>query len=123
MKRRLLLFTIMMIVGALGCGHLYAQKDVTALYIKNANLSNGLTGWTVSNFNTPQRGNNTIGYATESYAGWNDLAVKAYSLTQKIKLPKGRYTLVNYSFYREKERFNDDPNTSRAFLSTSSIPR
>ncbi len=116
MKRRLLLFTIMMIVGALGCGHLYAQKDVTALYIKNANLSNGLTGWTVSNFNTPQRGNNTIGYATESYAGWNDLAVKAYSLTQKIKLPKGRYTLVNYSFYREKERFNDDPNTSRAFL-------
>jgi hypothetical protein len=70
-----------MIAGAFG-SKLYAQKDVTSQYISNATLSS-LEGWTVSNFNDPKSGNgtvrinntnfvsyNTIGYATEAYAGW-----------------------------------------------------
>ena len=87
----------------------FAQKDVTEQYITNAKLDNGLTGWTVTNFNTPQRGNNTTGYATECWAG-NPLSNTSYSLTQTITLPAGHYSLVNYSFYRYSWGGNDDPS-------------
>lgn len=98
------------------CAGVQAQKDVTSQYITNATLSNGTTGWTVSNFNAPQRGNNTVGYASEAYAGWDNLGVKSYSLTQKITLPKGNYTLVNYSFFRQGLTYNTEPEKSLAFL-------
>ena len=94
----------------------WAQKDVTSQYIKNATLSNGLNGWTAVNFDNPQRGNNTVGYACEAYSGWGSFDVSSYSLTQNITLPKGNYTLVNYSFYREGETVDYNPEMSRAFL-------
>jgi len=106
----------------------WAQKDVTSLYITNATLSNGTNGWTVSNFNTPvnalhQNVNNdkvysnaTIGYASEAYAGWGSLEKTSYSLTQIITLPAGNYTLVNYSFFRQGEAHNTNPEKSLAFL-------
>ncbi|MBQ2495946.1 MAG: hypothetical protein II521_07515, partial [Prevotella sp.] len=97
-------------------GNATAQRDITSTYIKNATLSNGTTGWTVSNFNSPERGNNTVGYATESYAGWGTLGVTSYSLTQKITLPKGNYRLVNYSFFRQGEQYNTNANISLAYL-------
>ena len=117
MKKKFLLLTILMIVGASSSG-LFAQKDVTSQFITNATLSNGKTGWTVKNFNDPQKGNNTTGYACEAYSGWNsfDGNTTPYYLKQTITLPAGHYTLVNYSFYREGESVNTDPNTSRAFL-------
>ena len=43
-----------------------AQRDITATYITNASLTNGTTGWTVNNFNTPNADN---GYTAEAYAG------------------------------------------------------
>ena len=114
MKRKTLLLAILLIVGA--WGQLYAQKDVTSQYITNATLSNGLTGWTNNNFNTPQRGNNTVGYASECYAGWGSLEKTAYSLKQTITLPEGNYTLVNYSFFRYGLEYNTDPATSQCVL-------
>ena len=103
----------------------HAQKDVTSQYIKNATLSQfvmegnvlkEITGWTNENFNKPVQGNNTVGYASECYAGWGNLDVKTYKLTQKIKLPKGKYTLVNYSFYRYGLNADTDASLSYAFL-------
>lgn len=93
-----------------------AQKDVTSEYIKNATLANGTTDWTNVNFNAPQQGNNTVGWASECYAGWDNLNVKNYSLTQTITLPAGHYTLVNYSFYRYGLNADTDPTLSYAFL-------
>ena len=114
MKRKTLLLAIAMIVCAFG--NLYAQKGVTSQYIKNATLSNGTTGWTNVNFNTPVKGNNTVGYASECYAGWSDLEKDNYSLTQTITLPAGHYTLVSYSFFRYGLNADTDPSKSLAFL-------
>lgn len=93
----------------------WAQKDVTSTYIKNATLSS-LDGWTNVNFNNPVKGNNTVGYAVECYEGWSAVEKSEYSLTQKITLPAGNYTLVNYSFFREGAAYNTDAATSRAYL-------
>ena len=123
----------------LGWSSAWAQKDITSQYITNANLSNGTTGWTVSNFNVPVGGNgnnsgngvdnikygwqnnatnsvNVTGAASESYAGWDNLNVSSYSMKQSVTLPKGSYRLVCYAFYREGEAYNTDVNTSRARL-------
>lgn len=99
----------------LGWSNASAQKDVTSQYITNATLSNGLTGWTVNNFNNPVRGNNTTGYASECWAG-NPLSKTSYSMTQTINLPAGNYQLVNYSFYRFSWGAADNPNKSLAKL-------
>ncbi len=114
MMRRYIVFAVAMMIATVG----FAQKDVTAQYITNATLANGTAGWTVKNFNAPQQGNNTTGYATEAYAGWGgfDANTTPYYLKQTITLPAGHYTLVNYSFYREGEQYNTDANTSKAFL-------
>lgn len=97
-----------------------AQKDVTSQYITNATLSDGTNGWTVSNFNAPQRGNNTVGYASEAYAGWGGLDKTSYSLTQNITLPAGHYTLVNYSFFRQGQDYNTNSTKSLAKLKAGS---
>lgn len=113
MKRKLLFVFAM---ALLGFSNSWAQKDVTNLYITNATLSDGLNGWTNVNFNAPQKGNNTIGYASECYAGWGTLEKTEYGLTQKITLPAGNYTLVNYSFFRYGLNADTDPAKSLAFL-------
>lgn len=100
----------------LACAGVQAQKDVTSEYITNATLSNGTNGWTNVNFNAPQRGNNTAGWASECYAGWGNLDIKNYSLTQTITLPAGHYTLVNYSFYRYGLNADTDASLSYAKL-------
>ena len=111
MKRKLLSMTVALLctVGS------WAQKDVTSQYITNATLSS-LNGWTNVNFNTPVQGNNTTGYAAECYEGWSSVEKSNYSLTQKITLPAGHYTLVNYSFFREGQNADTDASTSRAYL-------
>ena len=113
MRKLKLLIAALALVG--GSSVVNAQKDVTAQYITNATLSS-LDGWKNVNFNTPVRGNNTVGYATECYEGWDKVEKSEYSLTQKITLPKGNYTLVNYSFFREGQNFDTDAATSRAYL-------
>ena len=111
---RKLKFLLLALAATISVGA-WAQKDVTSTYITNATLSS-LEGWTNINFKDPVQGNNTIGYASESYAGWGSLEKNNYSLTQKITLPKGNYRLVNYSFYREEGNANSNPEISRAFL-------
>lgn len=98
----------------------WAQRDITSEYITNATLKNGTTGWTVNNFNAPQQGNNTVGYASEAYAGWGNLDVTTYSLTQNITLPRGSYRLVNYSFFRYGLKYNTDATKSLAYLKAGS---
>lgn len=106
-----------------------AQRDVTSLYITNATLSGGTDGWTTSfvksdNPNAPAdafsnsvRGNNTEGWASEAYAGWDNLYQTAFSMKQSITLPKGNYTLVNYSFFRQGDANDDEHNNkSLAYL-------
>ena len=108
---------ILSLSAALLCAtSLMAQKDITSQYIKNATLSDGTNGWTVSGFNTPVKGNNTVGYASEAYAGWGSLDLTSYSLTQEITLPAGSYRLVNYSFYRYGEGYNTDASKSMCKL-------
>lgn len=97
-----------------------AQRDITSEYITNATLENGTTGWTINNFNAPQQGNNTVGYASEAYAGWDNLTVTSYSMTQNITLPRGSYRLVNYSFFRYGLRYNTDASKSLAYLKAGS---
>ncbi|MBQ7510330.1 MAG: starch-binding protein, partial [Prevotella sp.] len=98
------------------CAGVQAQKDVTSQYITNATLSNGTNGWTNVNFNTPVQGNNTVGYASECYAGWGSLEKDNYSLKQTITLPAGHYTLVNYSFFRYGLNADTDASKSLAYL-------
>lgn len=102
----------------LGVSNAMAQKDVTSQYITNATLSNGTTGWTVSNFNDPKQGNNTVGYASEAYSGWGsfDPNTTPFYLKQTITLPAGHYTLVNYSFFRQGEAYNTNSEKSLAVL-------
>ena len=101
-------------------GNALAQKDITKQYITNATLASGTTGWAVTNFNSPQQGNNTVGYASEAYAGWNNLEKTTYSMTQNITLPAGNYRLVNYSFFRQGLRYNTDASKSLAYLKAGS---
>lgn len=114
MKRKLLFAVMTLITGAWALSA-SAQKDVTSQYITNATLSS-LNGWTNVNFNTPVKGNNTTGYASECYAGWGSLEKTAYSLKQDITLPAGHYTLVNYSFFRYGLNYNTDASKSLAYL-------
>ena len=97
-------------------GNALAQKDITSTYITNATLSNGTTGWAALNFNAPVQGNNTVGYASEAYAGWGSLEKTSYSLLQNITLPAGSYRLVNYSFFRQGLNYNTDVTKSLAYL-------
>lgn len=124
-KLRLLLALFALLVGG---NTAWAQKDVTSQYITNATLSNGTTGWTKNCTKTTQtndpadafsnsvRGNNTIGYASEAYAGWGSLIQTAYSMKQTITLPAGNYRLVCYAFFRQGEAYNTNPSKSLAKL-------
>lgn len=129
MKRKLLL-AMLCIAGSLS---IHAQKDVTSQYITNAKLSDGTNGWTktftknqqtndpADAFSNSVRGNNTAGYASEAYAGWGSLIQTAYSMKQTITLPKGNYTLVSYSFFRQGDANDaDHNNVSKAYLKAGS---
>lgn len=93
-----------------------AQRDITSTYITNPTLATNTNGWTNVNFNTPEQGNNTIGWASEAYAGWDKLTLREYSLTQTITLPRGHYRLANYSFYRQGAKATDNKEKSLAYL-------
>ena len=117
MKRKLflLLCALLTTVG------MWAQKDVTSLYITNATLSS-LSGWTVdcdnkggegapaNAFTSTTRGNNTSGYATEAYAGWGSIFMTEYSIKQTITVPAGNYRLVCYAFFRQGDTNDADHN-------------
>ena len=76
-------FLLLALVATISLGA-WAQKDVTSTYITNATLSS-LDGWSNTNFNNPQKGNNTVGYASECYAGWSAMEKKNYSLEEILQ--------------------------------------
>ncbi|MBQ3780568.1 MAG: hypothetical protein II801_02140, partial [Bacteroidaceae bacterium] len=117
-------FIITLVALLAFAGNAMAQRDITSQYITNAKLSDGLNGWTNNNFNAPQRGNNTEGYASECYAGWGGLEKTAYSLKQTITLPAGNYRLVNYSFFRYGLNADTDASKSlcNLFAGNTSVP-
>lgn len=106
---------------------MWAQKDVTSLYITNATLSS-LSGWTTACNNTggegapadaftsTTRGNNTSGYATEAYAGWGKIFMTEYSIKQTITVPAGNYRLVCYAFFRQGDT-NDAEHNAKSLAS------
>lgn len=124
-KLKLLLMAFALLGGA---SSIWAQKDVTSTYITNATLSS-LTGWTATNtknqnvsdpadaFTSTVRGDNTVGYATEAYAGYGQLIQTAYALKQTITLPAGNYRLVCYAFFRQGDANDNEHNSaSKAYL-------
>lgn len=115
MKKRLTKLLLMAVGLLLGVSAM-AQKDVTTQYITNATLAS-LDGWTkVNAFGSTVQGNNTAGYATEAYAGWDNLNLTSFSLTQDITLPAGHYTLVCYAFFRQGQDYNTNSGKSLAYL-------
>ena len=110
MKRKFLLLTILLIVGAWG-SNLYAQEDVTDTYLTNADLnsldgwSNGDDGYTYTNYKT-----DGAVPVIEFYYQWTPDpnvegtpigSTRNFHLSQKVKLPAGSYRLSVNGFYRE----------------------
>lgn len=116
MKTRHFLLTLVALLAF--AGNAMAQKDITSQYITNAKLTESFNvGWTTTGFNGDHtQGNNTEGWAVESYAGWGSLERTQYSMTQDITLPAGHYRLVNYAFYRWDNAFDSDATKSMAYL-------
>ena len=124
MKRKLFLLLCALLTSV----GMWAQKDVTSLYITNATLSDGTNGWTKTHtktvvtddpadaFSNSVRGNNTVGYASEAYAGWGSLIQTAYSIKQTITVPAGNYRLVCYAFFRQGQNYNTNSSKSLAYL-------
>ena len=115
-------FIITLVALLAFAGNAWAQKDITSQYITNAKLTDSFNvGWTTTNFNGDHtQGNNTEGYAVESYAGWGSVERPSYSMLQNITLPAGHYRLVNYAFYRWGNAYNTDASKSEAYLKAGS---
>ena len=114
MQLKSIILAALLLTGV--AGSLSAQRDITSQYITNAKLTNGTTGWNVQNFKDPVAGDNTVGYATEAYAGWDNLDITSFSLTQSVTLPAGSYRLANYSFFRQGQAYNTNSNKSLGYL-------
>lgn len=99
-----------------GGGSAFAQTDtyvdVTATYIKNADLSS-LDGWSTSTTKASSFTGDRTCFSgreehdgvsvSEAYAGWGALELTGFSLTQEITLSQGKYRLISQSFYRQGE--------------------
>ncbi|MDO4994052.1 MAG: hypothetical protein Q4E32_03500 [Bacteroidales bacterium] len=120
MKTKSLILSLVALIAF--AGNAWAQKDITSQYITNAKLTQSFNvGWTTTNFNGDHtQGNNTEGYAVESYAGWGSVERPSYSMLQNITLPAGHYRLVNYAFYRWGNAYNTDASKSEAYLKAGS---
>ena len=112
-KTYLLLAALLMLLPSA----LRAQTDMTSK-IQNADLSSN-EGWTITCTEgqgwATQKG--TAPYnVSEAYAGWGNLDLKEYSISQKIVLPKGAYELSGFAFYRYGVGYDVDPSISNAVL-------
>lgn len=96
---------------ALLCVPMYAQVDVTSK-ITNADLTDGLNGWTQTNM--ANKGGSPVAF--EAYAGWGNVDVPSYSLTQEVNLPAGEYRLEGYAFFRYGLTFDVQPEASLATM-------
>lgn len=92
------------------------DKDVTAEYIKSANMTSN-EGWALAATGggwATQVGTNPK--VAETYAGWGNLDLTDYSMKQDILLPAGQYRLSAYAFYRYGLTYDTNPSISNARL-------
>ena len=97
-----------------------SSQEVTDMTDKivNADFTLGLDGWTTEL-------QNIEGYAqvwstksdvtpcvVEAYAGYSQLELKAFALTQQVTLEAGKYRLISPSFYRWGTSYNSDINNA-----------
>ena len=94
---------------------MWAQDVDYTSYITNANLASK-DGWTLT---TSGGGWSNVegsepSYVIEAYAGWGNLDMTSYSMTQNVKLPSGKYRAEGYAFYRYGLNATTDPSISNA---------
>ncbi len=119
MKKKLQ-FLFSMVALMLVATFAQAQEDVTALYVKNADLSsdviktdNGWTcAWRQAYATAPDDSHVNV---VEFYAGWGSLEHKEFSVSQNITLPAGDYRIAVNAFYRQGND-GDGTNADRAYI-------
>jgi hypothetical protein len=98
-----------------------AQKDVTATYLTNADLSTVDNGWTYYSDAFKYTDWKTDGDVpvVEFYSQWNagasqSIAQKDFKFSQKVTLPAGVYRIVVNAFYRNGA--GDGTNENKAWI-------
>lgn len=95
----------------------YAQEEDYTSRITNANMASK-DGWTLSatGGNWSDVKGSSPSFVIEAYAGWGSLELTAYSITQTVTLPSGKYRAEGYAFYRCGGGATDKPAVSNAYL-------
>ena len=119
MKKKLH-FLLSLVVLTLFAGMAKAQEDVTAQYVKNADLTADVTakdnGWTCSWRQDYQKAtDDTHVNVVEFYAGWGALENTEFSISQTLTLPAGDYRLAVNAFYRHGDP-GDGTNNGDAYI-------
>ena len=96
------------------------EVETTAIVLtdllENADFMEGLVGW---NAQVENAGTSTLNWGVrnssapadvEAYAGYSELELSGYSLTQEVTLSPGMYSLEGYAFYRYGTSYNSDIN-------------
>ena len=120
MKKKLQ-FLFSMVALFLVAMSMQAQTDVTATYVKNADLSADVTatdnGWTCAWRQDYQQATDAEHVnVVEFYAGWGGLDKTEFSLSQEIELPAGNYRIAVNAFYREGDGAGDGTNKDKAYI-------
>ena len=89
-----------------------AWADVTADYVKNADLAS-VEGWTSEGGGYAHIGGERV---AEFYAGWDALVNTSGSLKQEVTLPAGTYRLTGKAFYRAGFAFDSNRETSLGYM-------
>ena len=118
MKKNLLQLLLLVVAMMAGIS-VQAKEDITAKYVKNADLSvdpkTDDNGWTLGDNwrqDYQKASDDTHVNVVEFYAGWGALDKTAYSMKQTIKLPAGYYRLAVNAFYRHG---NDGDGTNKGY--------
>lgn len=99
MRKLKLLFAVCALLFSVS--EMQAKTDVTATYLKNANLANIGGDWTCVKYTDWQIAtNDTHVNVVEFWAG-SGYADNKFSISQTVKLPAGYYRLAVNAFYRE----------------------
>ncbi len=86
--------------------------------MQNLDLANGLKGWeqqTTSNsgFSTTWAVSTSSPYAVEAYAGFGEVEMTSYQLSQKVALSPGMYRFTSNAFYRYGSSYMSDINKGK----------
>ena len=102
MKRKSVLLAILMIACAWSQS-LFAEENVTAKYLQNADLTTKDAGWTNGGY-TDWKTDGAV--SVVEFWNWST----SFSFTQTVNLPAGYYRLAVNAFYREGGQGNGKNN-------------